>query len=175
MNKVSQAIRVLHMASMARSGETMILRALSVHPIVCVAGQLHDSQAGERRLRFFRDWQSNTINSDHEILTGLNIPSDGILLVKQGVWKHRWPFDGFVLARNPLSIYYSLITYDSILTQLKEFLAHKLGFFNYALSSEGNYERFYRWTLDIDKSLAEKYPKLSLWAKNSFNCVSIES
>ncbi|WP_145042215.1 sulfotransferase [Gimesia chilikensis] len=43
----------------------------------------------------------------------LSVSSNQILIVKQGVYEARSEFNGVVLVRNPLSIFASLISYDS--------------------------------------------------------------
>lgn len=160
MNHKSYEVRVVHMASMARSGETMMLRILSAHPMIRVAGQLVDSSEGEKRIRFFRTWKSHTIPCNHEAIIDLDAPEDGIVLVKQGTWEHPWTFEGFILARNPLSVYYSLTNYDTVWVRELEKALHGFGKTGLAIRLRGNFERFYRWTNDIDKSLVDKYPSL---------------
>lgn len=145
--------RVVHMASLARSGETLMLRTLGAHSRIHVAGQLIDSLESEKRLKFFMEWARHTIPSQHEILSGLDVRPGDLILVKQGVWEHRWPFDGFILVRNPLSVYASLITYDPPKIARLEMLYLRLGWMKKARALGGNIERFSRWLERIDPGI----------------------
>lgn len=154
--------RVVHMASLARSGETLMLRTLGAHSRIHIAAQLIDSPESEKRLRFFMDWPDQTIPCHHEILSGLDVRDGDLILVKQGIWEHRWPFNGFVLARNPVSVYASLLAYDDQKTARWESLLLRLGCFERARALGGNIERLTRWFGNIDPCIAVSLPHMDL-------------
>lgn len=79
------------MASMGRCGETLLLRCLNAHSRITSVG--HGFQSIDRD----------------------NFPalaaSDQIYVVKQADWEEPEPFAGFVLVRQPLAVYRSLLDY----------------------------------------------------------------
>lgn len=154
--------RVIHMASLARGGETLMLRTLGAHSRIHVAAQLIDSPESEKRLRFFMDWPDQTIPCHHEILSGLNVHDGDLILVKQGIWEHRWSFNGFVLARNPVAVFASLLAYDDQKTARRESLLLRLGCFERARALGGNIERLSRWFGNIDPCVAVSLPYMDL-------------
>ena len=109
-------IPIIHMASMARSGETLLQRTFEVHPRVHIVANFNEKDSPEeiKRMNFFKKYKATEIEMDHEILTGMDLNEESIILVKQGVWEHSSPLSGFVLVRNPVSIYASLINIDKI-------------------------------------------------------------
>ena len=110
----ARKIPVFHVASMARSGETVLLRSLDAHSRIRVVHNLrsHDTQNQQALFEHLQRHEPQTIRIDHELLRGSGIRPDHALVLKQGVWEHPAPFRGVVLARNPASIYASLRTYD---------------------------------------------------------------
>ncbi|MFI0430074.1 sulfotransferase domain-containing protein [Mariniflexile sp. HMF6888] len=135
--------KVYHMASMARSGETLMLKILAVHPNIEIVHNLekNDNVNKERAFQFLKTYKKETISRTHPVIRPYNLDKNKILLLKQGVWKHPYPFKGFILSRNPVSIYASLKTYDKELPQYNK----NDNFW------EGNEERFFRWLKDINK------------------------
>lgn len=135
---------IVHMASMARSGETLLQRCFGAHPsVVCAHNvEAEDSAEDNRLFAALRELEATTIRSDHELLKHKGISGETHLLLKQGVWEHRFDFRGFVLCRNPVSIYASLKVYDS---------RNKTGYHGHRWS--GNHARLLRWMANIDPQL----------------------
>lgn len=112
------ALRIVHFASLARSGETMLLRALDAHPQVHV---VHDLRAintdDEQRLyRLLRVWPLPTLPRaalDAQIAPGHVATERRVLLLKQGVFAPRHRAPGFGLIRNPYAVFCSLWSYDA--------------------------------------------------------------
>lgn len=155
-------VRLVHMASMARSGETMLLNALNKHSQLKIAGQLKDTAKGKQRLNLLKTWESNHIDLTHPLFADLNLREGDIVIAKQGVWEHPWPFDGFVLVRNPVSIYASLKRYDPVAIRSLEAIAHRLGMSSTKRKLKGNFWRFYRWFRDVDTELFEHLDSLDV-------------
>lgn len=84
---------VHYMASMARCGETLLLRCLDAHSRVTAVG--HGFVEFDRAR--LPEWEAD----------------DRVYVVKQGTWEERGPFRGFVLVRNPLAVYRSLRDFES--------------------------------------------------------------
>jgi hypothetical protein len=106
---------IKHMASMARSGETFVLKVMAAHPDILVSHNLALKDDANTATLFRSLKKREKLSISISELRGFNIDAEGKrkLLVKQGVWKHPHYFDGFILVRNPLSIYCSLKTYDA--------------------------------------------------------------
>lgn len=137
-------LKIFHMASMARSGETLLQRHIQAHPQVLVTHNLKEEDAGDE-LRLFRHLKRSprlSISASSRLLRSFDTGKKTVLFLKQGVWEHRFPFRGFVLARNPLAIFASLWTYD-----LKEKGGSPEANWKY------NVERLVRWLGDIDPLL----------------------
>lgn len=102
------------MASMARCGETLALKIMAAHKSIVVIHNLEstDSKKDLRAFRFFRDYEKTDIRATHRAVSRYHLKAGQVLLLKQGVWEHQYPFNGFVLVRNPISIYSSLKDYD---------------------------------------------------------------
>lgn len=143
---------IYHMASMARCGETVTLRNLSFHPRIKVVAQVDamDSKENMQLFDFLKGWTNTEIPLDNEYLQSINPSVDDIILVKQGIWEHRASFNGFVLVRNPVSVYASLLEYDKNGGH-KSWLNNMLT----AVFTDNNQnkERMLRWMQDIDKNL----------------------
>ncbi|WP_308992666.1 hypothetical protein QLS71_012980 [Mariniflexile litorale] len=135
--------RIYHIASMARSGETLMLKTLAVHPEIVVVHNLdkNDDIVKTQAFEFLKSYKKESIPRNHPVIKPYNLSKSQILLLKQGVWKHPYPFKGFVLSRNPISIYASLKVYDKDLPEYHD----KDNFWF------GNKERIFRWLKDIDK------------------------
>ncbi len=136
---------IFHVASMARSGETVFLRSLAAHPRVHVVHNL-DERDGEDAARLFaylQHYRKTRIWFRHPRVRPCAITPGDVLVLKQGVWEHRFPFHGMILARNPVSIYASLRTYDvppEGAADLDALWSH-------------NTARFLRWLVQIDPTL----------------------
>jgi len=113
--KKTKKLKIIHMASLARSGETLLLRCLNAHKRIHVVHNLKskDSNIEQDLFEFLKGYEEKYISQKHKMLSGINLEGKDILLLKQGVWNHKYDFDGFILARNPVSVYSSLLTYDS--------------------------------------------------------------
>ena len=125
------------MASMARSGETLMLKILAIHPDIKTVHNLEKEDViyKEKAFQFLKTYKKTSISRNHKNFKPYSLNRKQILLLKQGVWKHEFPFLGFVLSRNPVSIYSSLKAYDRRLPEYNEY--NNFWF--------GNEERFLRW------------------------------
>lgn len=99
-------VKIFHMASFSRSGETLLLRCLDAHPQIEVVHQVREPDTPEdmalfRHLMTRRD---TTMPSDDPLLAHRTLAPGSILLLKNAVWCHAFPRDGFCLVRNPFSI-----------------------------------------------------------------------
>jgi len=108
---MADELRVVHMASLARSGETLMLRTLAAHPAVHVVHDLHptNSDAETKLFQLLRVWPLATLPRWQASVA----PGVQVLLVKQGVYAMRGPFQGFGLLRNPYAAFSSLWSYDA--------------------------------------------------------------
>jgi len=145
MNYFKQ-IPIFHMASMARSGETLILRTLEAHPQIHISHNLNqvDTKKEAKSYKFFKNFKKKSIRANHPIINNIKLSKNSIIIVKQGTWKHKHPFDGFILSRNPASIYASLRTYDT----------DELGS-NLDKNWLQNEKRLIKWLKDIDPKLID--------------------
>lgn len=132
---------------MARSGETLMLKMLATHDNVKVVHNLdkNDDEAKERAFQFFKSYSKNKISRKHPLLKTYSLKKNDVLLLKQGVWKHRYSFNGFILSRNPVSIYASLKAYDK----------NEKGYDEESNFWFGNEVRLSRWLKDIDESYVD--------------------
>ncbi|WP_157503226.1 sulfotransferase domain-containing protein [Mangrovimonas xylaniphaga] len=140
--------KIYHMASMARSGETLMLKILAVHPDVRVIHNLdkEDDLHSVKAFEFIKNFEPKQISRRHKLMQPYHLKRNQIILIKQGVWKHQYPFDGFILSRNPVSIYSSLKAYDKKAEGYDE--ATNFWF--------GNVERFKRWLNGIQPEIIEE-------------------
>lgn len=102
------------MASLPRTGETVMLRSLNAHSRIVVPFNTTDpngSRQEEILYNFFKGHAPTEVDENNPVFKGLNLTSDSVLVVKQGIWTHDHPFNGFILLRNPASVYASLRTY----------------------------------------------------------------
>lgn len=111
-------LRIVHLASLARSGETMLLRTLSAHPQVHVVHDLHDhnTELETRLFRLLRVWPGDTLprwQLDAHLAPRALAAAKTVLLIKQGVFAPRHRFAGFGLVRNPYAAFCSLWSYDA--------------------------------------------------------------
>ena len=144
---------IFHLASMARSGETVILRSLAAHSKIKIVHNLNstDAQDTKKLFEFLKTNPPNSIKQNNAYTKSYNLKKDDVLLLKQGVWEHKYDFDGFILSRNPVSIFASLKVYDK--DELGDDWKN-----NWYLR---NTERLTRWLKDIDKTLLPDFEKLS--------------
>ena len=152
----SQTIPIFHVASMARSGETVFLRCLAAHPQICNLVNIKADEEDEKLqlFQYLQQYQHPRISYNHPLVERLNLKQQKILLVKQGTWEHKHPFNGLVLVRNPISVYASLISYglkgknaEAELQKRKE--------------KAGSSKNFLRWMGDIDESIMDYYQDLN--------------
>ncbi len=144
--KRSFEVPVYHMASMARSGETMMLSLLNRHSQLQVVHNLRrqDEQYELDLFEYLRTCEQQVLESDHLLVAPYQLQAGQKLVLKQGVWEHRSEFKGVVLARNPISIFASLLTYDGP--------ANERGEFDWS----NNEKRLATWMDDIDPGLNEQ-------------------
>jgi hypothetical protein len=145
VNPLEKKVRVFHIASMARSGETLLLRSLSAHSKVRVVHNLQniDALADIRLFKYLSKYPYKKISRKYYKVSDTGIEDDvKVLILKQGVWEHRYDFSGLVLSRNPVSIYSSLKEY-----------AHRN-----SVDVFGGY--LPRWLLDIDEGELDGFSKL---------------
>ena len=109
-----QRIPIFHMASLARSGETLVQKYLSAHSKIHICHNLYKDDSPKEIALFehLMTRKSRSIGVRHPMARHLKSKKGDALVIKQGVWNHPHPFNGFVLARNPLSVFASLWTYD---------------------------------------------------------------
>src|SRR5690606_3335450 len=74
---------------------------------------LKDDSKASKLFKSLKQREQKTITKRELKTVGIDASCKTQLIVKQGVWKHAYPFDGFMLVRNPFSVYCSLKTYDS--------------------------------------------------------------
>ncbi|MDI5885846.1 hypothetical protein ACFO0O_06550 [Cobetia amphilecti] len=131
-------IPIFHMSSFSRSGETLMLRCLNAHPLIHVAHQIlsPDSKEDFKLFRYLQRYEEDSISSENEMVMQARVPSGSVIVVKNAVWCHQYPYKGFALVRNPFSVYRSF----SIANEpVKGFMHRKA--------------QMYRWAIGIDKNL----------------------
>jgi len=109
---------ILHLASLARCGETLFQRTFSVHTDLHVVHDLYKENSSTENALFS---QLSQLPVNHIALASLNndIDSNQIkfsaskFFLKQGVFAPRHRFTGIGLLRNPLSVFLSLWNYDA--------------------------------------------------------------
>lgn len=107
-------VPVLHIFSMARSGETLLLRALSAHPQISIVHNLREVELLEdlRLFNYLRESENQFVWGESKMCLHKNLKPKDILILKQGVWEHNYDYKGISLIRDPRAIYSSLISYD---------------------------------------------------------------
>lgn len=130
---------ILHLASMARSGETLFLRTFSVHTDVSIVHDLYGENSEAETSLFElikREAPTRLDESDLPFNTWVHgIKSTSrYLLIKQGAFHPRQAFRGIGLIRNPLSVFLSLWNYDAkIAGQLPEKALNDRNWFEFRL------------------------------------------
>lgn len=145
-------IPIFHIASLARSGETLVQKYLSAHTKIHICHNLYKDDSPQEIALFehLMTRRSRSIGVRHPRARHLKLKKGDALLIKQGVWNHPHPFNGFILARNPLSVFASLWTYD-----LKERGGSP------EMNWVHNIERMKRWLGKMDRSLLDRFDHLS--------------
>ena len=95
------------MSSFSRSGETLLLRCLSAHPDVHIVHNLTKPPEPKEDLalfHFIKNRKELNVSRKHPKVVAAGASDKKVLLVKNAVWEHKYPYKGFVLARNPLSV-----------------------------------------------------------------------
>jgi hypothetical protein len=94
------------MSSFSRSGETLLLRCLDAHPDIHVVHQIRepDADADLALWKFLMDYEPTEIPHDHELIQAAGVKEGAVLLLKNAVWTHPYPYNGFVLVRNPFAV-----------------------------------------------------------------------
>lgn len=99
-------IPIYHMASFSRSGETLMLRCLNAHPQIEVVHQIRhrDTPKDVELFNFLMEYPDKEIPSDHPKVSHRSLKPNSVLLLKNAVWCHATPRQGFTLVRNPFSV-----------------------------------------------------------------------
>ncbi|CAA0092955.1 Uncharacterised protein [Halioglobus japonicus] len=113
---MSARLPIFHLASHARAGETLFLKLLNSHSRVCVPVQVEqeESEIDKAFIAEVRDTGIRDISIDHPYAQSKPLASNSVILIKQGIWLHKVPFNGITLVRNPLSFVDSMMTYNTI-------------------------------------------------------------
>lgn len=107
-------VPVLHIFSMAMSGETLLLRALSAHPQISIVHNLREKELLEdlRLFNYLRESKEQFVWGKSKMCLHKDLKRKDILVLKQGVWEHDYDYKGISLIRDPRAIFSSLISYD---------------------------------------------------------------
>lgn len=107
---------MFHLASHARAGETLVLKLMSAHSRVCVPLQVEkeESEADKAFIAEVRETGIRSVTRLHPYAQSKNLGANSVVLIKQGIWLHKDPFNGITLVRNPLSFVDSMMTYNAI-------------------------------------------------------------
>jgi hypothetical protein len=110
--KLPRRVPIVLMTSFARSGETLLQRSLNAHPRIMTLQQIKAGvdPAARKILNKIRQSRSTSVWLPGKFAAKRGGPGT-LLLVKNGVWTHHYPYRGFVLARNPFSIVASMKRY----------------------------------------------------------------
>ena len=104
-------MRILYMNSFSRSGETLMLRTLHAHRDLCVLHQLlHAREETEHQYNVFKEVKRrtpDTIELSAEEKNAVGARDKPVLVVKNAIFEVPRPHYGFVLVRNPFSVYAS--------------------------------------------------------------------
>lgn len=115
---IGDTLRIVHLASLARCGETLVQRALGAHPQVHVVFDLLEPNRPQdlRLFHFLRVWGADSVprwQIDQLIAPGVVPPHKSVLLLKQGIFQPPHRPDAFGLLRNPYASFCSLWRYDA--------------------------------------------------------------
>lgn len=152
----SSTIPIFHVASMARSGETVFLRSLAAHPEICNLVNVEAEEQDEKLqlFKYLQQYPNSRVSLSHPLVKRINLKRQKIILVKQGIWEHKYPFNGLVLVRNPISVYASLISYGLKGKNAQAEL-------NKRKRNSGKSQNFQRWMREIDESIMNYYQDLN--------------
>ena len=152
----SQTVPIFHVASMARSGETVFLRSLAAHPEICNLVNVEAEEQDEKLqlFKYLQQYPHPRVSLNHSLVERLNLKQQKILLVKQGTWEHQYPFNGLVLVRNPISVYASLISYGLKGKNAQSKLEKRK-------QNSGKSQNFQRWMREIDESIMDYFDDLN--------------
>jgi hypothetical protein len=103
-------------------------------------------------LQRIEDW---TVSVEDTVVREVGIDPRKVILLKQGIWEHKYPFRGFVLVRNSLSVYASLKRYDEFQFNSDYFVTKVSGLLGLSKGSATNKQRLIRWMRDIDRELVD--------------------
>ncbi|MDI7862100.1 sulfotransferase [Rhizobiaceae bacterium n13] len=94
------------MASFSRSGETLVQRCLNAHPDIEVVHQIRDPDTKEdmELFRFLKRSGNSALASNNRLLAHKKLHDRSVLVLKNAVWIHKGPRQGFILVRNPFSL-----------------------------------------------------------------------
>lgn len=148
MTREQKRVPIFHIASMARSGETMLLHILARHSSVRVVHNMrkHDRLHEKLLFHYLMNYRDQHIPRYHPFLLPCFVKNNDIMIIKQGVWEHAYPFQGIVFARNPLSIFASLKYYG--ISQDEDWKWHWYRF---------RVPRFIAWLKKMDRSLIKGF------------------
>lgn len=99
-------IPIFHMASFSRSGETLLQRCLNAHPDIEIVHQIQRVDTPEDLALFnhLMERAALTMPVDDPLLAHRKLGPKSVLVVKNAVWTHAHPRQGFTLVRNPFSV-----------------------------------------------------------------------
>jgi hypothetical protein len=118
---------IYFMTSFARSGETLLLRCLDAHPCISVLHQIRKKKQEPPAAKILLSKIKERASTRIWFPRGLASAFDhSILLVKNMVWVHRYPYRGFTLARNPYSIIASMKKMAVAKNETNEFQRQRL-------------------------------------------------
>ena len=129
----------------------MLLRCLDAHSNIKVVHNLRetDDADSQRLFLFLKNYKENKISRKHSLVKPFNLSVKDVLIIKQGVWEHPYPFQGIILARNPISIYSSMKSFVD--------LENQDTFKNNTINSE----KYVRWLKEIDPTMVNGFVKLN--------------
>ena len=107
------------MTSFSRSGETLLLRSLNEHPDIIVLHQLtfRDHPQDFQLFQTVTEHPGTSIRPPDEFLYRKG--AGKIMVVKHAVWNHQYPFNGFILARNPFACIASMLRHTESETETR--------------------------------------------------------
>lgn len=145
-------IPIFHLASHARAGETLVLKLLNAHPRVFVPLQVLKEEASHDQalVEEVRESGIQRMDIHHEYAQARKLRLGQIIVIKQGIWLHTYPFRGVCLVRNPLSFVDSMMTYNA-----KEGLGG--GLLTYGRKRyQKTFLRLLRWSRDMSEELYQE-------------------
>ena len=125
------------------------MRNLSAHPNVKIVHNFRsfDTFTEQMMYKSLKKRARTEISRFSLLALPYKLNRGDVLVLKQGVWKHPHAFKGFILARNPLSIFSSLRSYD------EKHYDIPIGKTPWDLTLS----RLKRWLGDIDKTVLDGF------------------